>query len=292
MAGGDVDDTADAATEALTARATPQHAAKADICLHRVTVPGEAHSCFPSGNAFTSHLKELRIHDRTLPDPPGSPTSHPDPHQTARPTPAHVVTVLPYLLNHRPAAAALFVMAYSPDGEPFAIGSPTLETSDIPTAAALLEGYLDEQDARGGQLIAYTGPDSVTALRRVAATAHPHLREVVRVHEGRWWHLTSPDLTDLPAEGQEIPTDLDAIDSAMLAVAGAFENAAAASRPGPPRGCRLRCVSTSRASPTRATPSGPLTRQHLFTIIHAERAARRNRPMPLEPAHAAQLLLA
>jgi hypothetical protein len=209
----------------------------------------------------------------------------------ALPSPADLVTAAAYL--HDPAATGeLFLVLYTSVGEMIAVGRRrhSNDSSDIRAVAPFLDKLIEDADAASAHLIAYTRPENAPVLRKVAAAHGARLREVLLVHDERWWNLTSPD-PDSPSEGLQIPTDLHAIDSAMIALATALDDSVLQTlHPG-----SAQALIQVREHLDQLTPSGDdprLPAGPLFTILDDERRARLSGPIPLVPARAAQLLLA
>jgi len=201
------------------------------------------------------------------------------------PAVADLVTALPYLVH---PAADPFLVIYSSTGELQTI-SRLLDDNgpdDITAAAALVDVLLEETDADSAHLIAYTGAENVPALRTVAIAKQSRLRQIIQVHDGRWSDLTAPG-----TEGRKIPTTLEFIDSSMIDLAAVHPSGyPEALRPGPEP--TLKLVRELMHQISIHESSEPITTEEHLTLLKAERYLRREASVPLEPARAAQVLIA
>jgi hypothetical protein len=215
----------------------------------------------------------------------------PQPTTARLPAPDDLVIALPYLLDLPAHDDGLLLVVYLSCDEVLMIDrSGPDDSRALRYVAPLLDDLVAAGDHDRGHLIAFTGPQNSAALREIAAADHPHLSAVLQVYEGRWCNLTDPGPATVARPAEPIPTDLETIEHAMLAVAAAGK---------PDLIKALQPV----AGPVLAVVAGhlddlahpgdgaqPPPHAQLLALFDAERHARENGPVPLDPARAAQLL--
>jgi hypothetical protein len=215
--------------------------------------------------------------------------------------PADLLAVLPYLLHLRPGPGELILLTVRENLIGAGAFAPTSSTDDLQELWAALKSGVpgDGQDGQSAQygrvLIAYTGPETVPALRAIIASDGPRMYGALRVHQDRFWTLAWPG-----TRGQGLPEGILLPDGSgplgeQFALEGTMQappdraGLAAWLQPGPP--ALLAAVSAHLDALTSPAADVPAARE-LFEALRGEHERRAERPAPLRPQRAALLLLA
>jgi hypothetical protein len=201
------------------------------------------------------------------------------------PSPEYVVTALPYIVGFEAMGNDFLLLFSATDMALISFSELGAGSPFIHAVAPAIQALFNNVDPSSAYLVAHTPPQTATAVYEFTRRTYPNVLAVLHVRGNHWRNLSDPDHGG-PAV---VPTDREAIDTAMIAVAVSSTDRFAWLRPGPPS--TLTEVSDHLQQMTTPGPNAA-TRNELRANLARQRRARASGYHDLTPTSAAQALLA
>lgn len=204
--------------------------------------------------------------------------------------PADLITALPYLLGHHLDPGSVVLVALHAGWLQWAarVDAANVQPDDTARVWARLARPLAEASAEAVTIVGYLPETGERLLTALAAGAPVPVRDVLRVHDDRWWSLTCTGGPGCCPGGQPVVAD-PAVVAPFIAVYGApaasQADLAACLYPGPAEVV----AAVAGLLPLNPAPT-PAALYRAVADAHAEYAAYPDGPLPLSPARAAVLL--